>query len=223
MTTVEKCCTKCKRMKVLSEFYVRSGFVADDNPGHYVSECIVCMKLRNYEKGYVHPTMPRTETEILAINYLNSHQIHALPGKAVHAANVDVVAWGCVWIEVKHARYESLNGYSMKRGYRFSVTPKQRERGFLAQIIMLICDHGHEGQSFHLFPSNFPAFYKQGRIKSGFDYVPGRTEPDKRLYEGIDVLTDRDMSESRDRLDLIENVRLRIGLGLAAESQSANS
>lgn len=209
MTTISKPCTKCKTPKPLTSFYMRSGFTDPDEPGHRLSECIDCMRQRNYDEPCVHPTEPRAPTEVLVIDYLKAHGVSCLPGKAVHAAHVDVVAWGCVNIEVKYARYEPQ--YGSKLGFKFTITPKQRERGFLAHVVVLVCDYGLPGLSFHLFPSKFIAFYKEGRLKKGFDYIPGRDKPEKQLYPGIEVLTDLDMDTARDRLELIERARIKVG------------
>lgn len=218
MTTISKPCTKCKTPKPLTSYYMRSGYTDPENPGHRLSECITCMKQRNYDEGYVPPTEPRAPTEILALDYLKANGISCLPGKAVHAAHVDIVAWGCVNIEVKYARYEAQ--YGSKRGFKFVVTPKQRERGFIAHVVILICDYGRNGLTFHLFPPKFVAFYKEGRVKVAFDYIPGRDKPEKLLYPGIEVLTELDMETARDRLELIERARIKIGDELRTQSMT---
>src|SRR5690606_29598680 len=108
MSTVSRPCSKCKLVKPLSAFYAQYDYRTPDHPptepGHVNSECMDCMKERGKKTKRIHPTVPRALTEAIAIEYLTQHGIHALPGKAVHAADVDIVAWGGVWIEVKYAQ-----------------------------------------------------------------------------------------------------------------------
>ena len=198
MDTLTKPCCACKTDKPLNEFYVRSGILNPTEPGHYVSECKVCMRLRNKTTGAVSPYEPRALTEQLAIEWLLDVGIYAAPGKAVRLAHVDVVAWGCVWIEVKYARYVSHRGV-MK--FKFDTTPKQQQRGFLADIVMLICDYGDE-LTYHLFEANHPVFYMQGRIKSGFTFTPGAMEAKKHGDNRV-VMTQPLMDQAQDRWDMI--------------------
>lgn len=200
MDTVTKPCCGCKLDKPLTDFYVRSGVTNPSEPGHYVSECKLCMKRRSKKNGRLDPYEPRVLTEQLAIERLLDVGIFALPGKAISAAEVDVVAWGCVWIEVKYARYESHRGV-MK--FKFDTTPKQQQRGFLADLVMLICDYGEE-LTYHLFEANHPVFYMDNgsRVKSGFTFTPGAMEAKKHGDNRV-VMTQPMMDSAQDRWDLI--------------------
>lgn len=166
-TTLSKPCARCKIVKPFSEFYIRPAYKKTDDPpalpGQYVSECKDCMRARG--KINIHPTVPRTKTEQLAIDYLRRNGVFAAPGKSVYAADVDVVAFGCVWIEVKYARLQHEK-------FTFTSTPTQMKRGYRAHIVLLICDYGDE-KTYHLFDSDHPVFYKDGHIKSGFTFTPG--------------------------------------------------
>lgn len=150
-TILSKACARCKSVKSFDEFYLRPAYKNFDNPptlpGHTVSECKACMKERGTKR--IHPTVPRAKTEQLAIDYLKQRGIWAAPGKSVHAADVDVVAFGCVWIEVKYAKLE--------RGFfKFNSTPTQMKRGYRAHIVMVICDYGDE-KTYHLFRATTPS------------------------------------------------------------------
>lgn len=207
----EKQCRRCGETKAWSEFYIRSGYEGV-KPGHYNSECKACMKVRGNNPNRLPPTVPRSPTEIIAINYLTKHGIHCLPGKAVKASDVDVVAWGCVWMEVKYSAMR-------ERGeFMFHVTPPQQRRGFLAHIVLLICDYG-DRQTFHFLPADTPAFYHKGKLKGGISYLPGRkTISGKGPVPGgmKATLTDDIMTESQDRFDMIETTRLEIAAKLIA-------
>lgn len=200
MDTVTKPCRGCKANKTLDQFYIRSGVSNPTEPGHYVSECKSCMKVRSKNNGTLDPYEPRVLTEQLAIERLLDVGIFALPGKAISASDVDVVAWGCVWIEVKYARYEFKRGV---KKFTFNTTPKQQQRGFLADLVMLICDYGDE-LTYHLFDANNPVFYMdQGsRVKSGFTFTPGAMEAKKHGDNRV-VMTQPMMDDAQDRWDLI--------------------
>ena len=146
----------------------------------------------------------RTETEILACDYLHKNGIPALPGKSVGYADVDVAAFGCVPIEVKYSKL----AYARKQyRFRYTLTPKQVERGFLADIVILICDwNGYpervEPMTFHIFKANNPVFYMGNRLKNGFDYVPGRSEALKHGNNRV-VMVDGMMESAKDHTQLI--------------------
>lgn len=198
MDTLTKVCCGCKLDKPLSEFYIRSGTTDPTEPGHYVSECKSCMKVRSKNNGTLNPYEPRVLTEQLAIARLLDVGIFALPGKAIAASDVDVVAWGCVWIEVKYARYQFERGV---RKFKFNTTPKQQQRGFLADLVMLICDYGDD-LTYHLFEANHPVFYMGDRVKSGFTFTPGALEAKKHGDNRV-VMTQPLMDEAQDRWDKI--------------------
>ncbi len=203
MTTLTKACTRCKVTKALHEYYVRSGCEFPTESGHYVSECKDCLRQRSKTALPLNPYEPRTLTERLAIERLLDAGIAALPGKAIAAANVDVVCWGCVWVEIKYARYER-DHHTHK--FTFETTPKQQQRGFLADVVMLICDYG-DRMTYHLFEAAHPVFYIKGRVKSGFTFTPGAMEAKKHGNNRV-VMTQPLMDEAEDDWGLIERYRV---------------
>lgn len=206
MTIVTKICVRCKQTKGLPEFYVRSGCQNPTEPGHYLSECKACIRERGKLTNNIHPLIPRAKTEILALEALKRAGVGAVPGKAVHAADVDVVAWGHVWIEVKYARLEFKRG---EEKFTFTSTPKQMQRGYLAQVVMLICDWGDERYTYHLFRADDPVFYMKGRIKAGFDFTPGLMAARKHGNNRV-VMIQPMMDAAQDRWELIESTRRHI-------------
>lgn len=201
METVTKVCGACNETKPLKAFYKRSGAVADDDPGHYLTECKACMKQRSRNIGRLPIMTARTPTEVLAVDYLHSQGVPALPGKALGYADVDVGAFGCVAIEVKFARYENERG-TMK--FRWVATPKQQQQGFLADVVMLICDWQDDDDTitFHFFPADHPVFYMGDRVKAGWNWTPGN---DEALKHGNNrtVMVDGMMESARDNIGLI--------------------
>jgi hypothetical protein len=146
--------------------------------------------------------MPREHSEQLAINRLKQHGIHALPGKAVSAADVDVVAFGCVWIEVKYGR---LNYQRVAEKFTFNNTVKQQREGYKGHLVMLICDYGDDRLTYHLFDAKSEVFFMQGRMKSGFTFTPGAMEAKKHGNNRV-VMTQPMMDAARDDTRLIWRV-----------------
>ena len=195
MDTLSKICRACKEPLPLSDFYKRK------NSDSYVSECKACMKLRsknqsNTGKDYL---VPRATTEITAIDYLKSKGIPAVPGKALHHSHVDVVAFGCVEIEVKYA---SLKFQRSIEKFCFSASPSQQENGFRAQVVMLICDYKNGMMSYHFFDAKHPVFYMKGRMKTGFTFTPGMYEAKKHGSNRL-VMVQGMMDEAQDNVALI--------------------
>lgn len=189
-------CARCKNPFPITEFYIRKN-------GTPVSECKTCMKLRNHGKttnnnDYL---IPRTKTEIIAIKYLHSRRIPAIPGKAIRHSHVDVVAFGCIDIEVKYAKLKMTKGVEK---FTFVVTPDQQENGFRGNVIMLICDYQDGIISHHFFYPDNPVFYIDGRLKSGFTFTPGDEEARKHGGNRV-VMTQNMMDEAEDKIILIEN------------------
>lgn len=205
MLTLTKTCRRCKSVQPITEFYVRSGITTPEHEGHYNSECKTCMRERSQNIGTIHPTVPRQLSEQLGLNALLEHGISALPGKAVSGSHVDLVCWGCVYLEVKYSRLEFQGG---QFSFKFSSTPRQVQRGFLAHLVMLICDYDNR-QTFHVFRANHEAFYINGHIKTAFLFTPGQTEQIKHVETRIKLLQ-QTMDEAQDRWDLIEEKRLEI-------------
>jgi hypothetical protein len=214
MAILSKRCAKCERDRPFSEFYARAGYRTPENPpteaGHTVSECKACMKLRSQSTNHLSVQTPRTPTEIFALQYLRQQRIFACTGKAASYPHVDVVAWGCVRIEVKYAKLQALG---KQMGYRFVATPQQSKHGFRAEVVMLICED-EQGRAHHLFDAIHPVFYMGERVKAGFEVVVGKQEAIKHADNRVVMLQEM-MDEARDAVHLIEEHRLRISRALA--------
>lgn len=197
-----KACKRCGLVKAVAEFYERSYL-----PGAYTSECKACMKERGKSQTPISPLTPRSLSEAVVIEYLQSRGVFAVPGKAVSYAHVDVVAWGCVGIEVKYS--------AERKGGRFvfSMTPAQQRGGFRAEVVCLVFDYAaFNAPQFHFFSANddlFASSQEGRRIKSSLEYVMGREEQ---------TLNQARLDESRDRIDLIEACRKRVADGLKVGS-----
>lgn len=188
-----KICVRCHAVKPVDDFYKRSAM-----PHLLVSECKSCMKERNEQRKVVPLTMALVPSEVMAINALKAAGIHAAPGKSVAYADVDVVAFGCVRIEVKYARLDSKG---RRPKYTFRATARQVERGLLADIAILICDDGKQ-KTFHLFSVADPVLYVGECLKKGFTFIPGALVAGKHGDTRV-VMTQPMMDAARDRWVLV--------------------
>ena len=205
LETVLKKCNRCKIEKPLAEFYPRSGHTKPDNPptipGHYIGDCRACMKERGKTQKRLPKTIPRAATEIIAIDILKKAGIPTLPGKAVHAADCDLVCYGSVWVECKYSKLYKQNG---EPAFKFDTTPKQQKDGFRADLVMLICDYPDGNRTAHLFDAKHPVFYMEGRVKSGIVYTVG-LQKQRKHFANRTVMTEPMMNEAKDAFYLIKN------------------
>lgn len=195
MTIVSKICSGCKKSLPLSEFYKRHGQTDLLNPSQYAGECKTCVKARNYNPKSTTKQVSYVTSEQWGIKYLHSKGIPALPGKALSYAWVDIIAFGCVRVEVKYSTL--LEG----EHFKFTLTPGQKKRGLLGDVVMLICDYGTRTTS-HLFLPSFPAFYINGKLKTGFHFTPGALKALKFGATRV-VMTQPMMDNAQDNIRLI--------------------
>lgn len=195
METITKVCARCKSELDKSEFYKIRG------SNSYVSYCKSCMKAQSRSmKSNKDYEVPYVKSEQIAIDYLSKHGIPALPGKTIRKSFVDVIAFGCVRIEVKYSKLH-LNGKDPY--FAFQTTPAQRERGFLGDIVMLICDYGDK-TTYHFFPVSEPAFYMNDRMKTGIMFTPGFWEA-RKFGATRTVLVQGTMNDAQDRIELVHS------------------
>src|SRR5688572_1209076 len=103
MSNDTRTCTKCNVAKPATLEYFYKGRTNGDR---LTSWCRDCMKARSKSKSYT----PRdakipNEGESKAVAWLKSHGIPANGGKNIDAVTwLDVLAWGCVRVEVKHSK-----------------------------------------------------------------------------------------------------------------------
>jgi len=193
-----KLCNKCSEEKPLEEFYSRRN-VGDG----YMNWCKDCHKSVTYGNT-IHPKDKAVEIGAASlIRKLLSLGVYAAPGKASVFKHVDVVAWGCVRIEVKSSNLrpnKSGNPY-----YSFGLTPQQQETGLQADIIVLIC---LDGSTYHVFPADYPIFFNNDRLRKSIVYTPSKgreyqSEVRKSLSREL-------MSQFKDAWYFVERKRLEI-------------
>jgi hypothetical protein len=191
----KRCKGECGKVKPMTEFYDRLG----GKDGKF-TKCKECMKAKSNR----HPSKPKEiaskASEQDVIDLLRNQGVYAAPGKCSEWKWCDVVAWGCVRVEVKRAKQDE-NGCFM-----FSSTPHQRKRGFTADLVVTICEW-KDKTSYHVFPANHPVFYNGGKMKQGFWYDPF---PVSRNHGRGGRMTNAIMNEHKDKWELVEAKRLDI-------------
>ena len=201
----KQCNGKCGKIKPYSQFYVRPTFGTLEKPatedGHFISECIVCMRERGKNPSRLEPWISRVKSEQIAIDYFMAKGIWATTGKMTNAPDVDLALWGVVWCECKL-------GVIQHRGYKqycsFNFTPTQQKRGILAHIVLLIVDRP-TGMTYHLFPANDSVFYKNDGVslKSGVMYTVGKRHIETRGKGYHHQLTQPMMDSAQDNIGLV--------------------
>lgn len=135
------------------------------------------------------------------IHRLTQQGIHAVRGRDSGFNRVDVVAWGCVRIEVKSSTpYRSDGEWSFHFG-------NQTEKGIKGDLVVLVpLDESGIPIMYSVFPANFHAFYRSGRLKSAAILYarPANRKP------GHTPLTMQDMEAHEDAWHQVEEVRERI-------------
>lgn len=191
-TITKTCRGKCGLVKTLSEFYVHLGY----KDGHY-SKCKECIKAEQRNRRAPKKQKPGHLSEGEVISLLKAMGVYAAPGKCSEFNYVDVVAWGCVRIEVKTSTRKTDGTYT------FAFTPKQRKNGVRGDLIMLVCKDG-DSTTHHLFPSNHSCFYMNGRLKGGVMFDPVQTR--RKSGHGARI-TAALMKQHQDAWGLIEIYR----------------
>lgn len=159
-STTLKTCTICHKEKPLSDYYLQH--TGKPNP-----VCIPCFLSRH--KAYVKKAVTDASQphEQQCIEYMRSLGIYATTGKASEFAWVDLVAWGCIKIEVKLGEHSFGRERSSNWLWRFSNV--QIKKRLLADVIVLIIPY--ETPEYYVFEATHPVFYKGGRLKTGVQYM----------------------------------------------------
>lgn len=159
------------------------------------NQCKACTKKR--AKTYDSKPKGRPN-EILLVNYLFKNGVFADAGARFKIYKLaDVVAWGCVTIEMKYC-------WSEIEKYKFEFTPRQLKlNGAGVDVICLAID-GIGEMEYHFFDAKDPFFYKGGKLKRTVTYQPYA----KWRVEGKEVLTPDVMDKAKDNISVIECRRL---------------
>jgi len=202
-------CRRCKIEKSLSEYYTRSGL-----PHLHLKMCKACY--RELGRSQVHSSADRrravVQSEKEVIEILKGQGIPALPGKALGHQYADIIAWGCVLIEVKYSRIRNNNLFI------FSFSPQQRNYSIRGDLVVLVCDYGDK-ITHHVFLSSDPVFYfKSGSLKPSTCYMPYAKQ--RRNFANRITLMPEYMEAHQGKWDMVEDVRLNVKEFLLTESAS---
>lgn len=145
-----KLCPQCSIEKPISEFPLT----------HRKKPARIC-KACGYErqKGYTvkkkHQASRPSEDSTIA--EMKRHGIFATSGKASDYHYVDVVAWGCVRVEVKLATKDG-------NGYTVSFSDDQVKDGIRGDVVVMIIP-SEFGDAYYVLPVDFPLFYREGKLQ----------------------------------------------------------
>lgn len=194
LDSTTKQCSKCGERKPLSEFYLRKR-KGDSTPNPWCKACqsIMNQKTTASRKGKVRRAAT-VKSEIRVIDQLKQLGIFATTGKASDYKWTDVVAWGCIPIEVKTATLDKEGQYTFPFSYN------QVQRGTQSHFIILVMLPADRPASYHIFPSWHSVFYSEGKLKLRVAYTPG----------GNALLSDALMNQYEDAWYQIEEKRLEI-------------
>lgn len=185
----------------LTEFYKRRG--SKDGRESLCKPCRLKYGRDNQHLNTLacHREHPMNPNEALVIDRLRSFGIFASPGKSSIYRWIDVVAWGCVRIEVKASTLHKNGMYQF--GIGRGKHGKEKDRSDLVVLVAL----GDE-PSFHVFPSDHPVFYHpNGSPKSAVSYATRGNPP--KSGRGV-VLNSELMAQAKDRWELVGQRALEI-------------
>jgi hypothetical protein len=207
-----KICSHCEVEKSTSEFYPRP-----QQPHLFNSWCKACMKEKSRTTKKLKNGQSSVPSEQRVLDVMKSIGIWATPGREVKGFPfVDLVAWGCVGIEIKSCK---VNKYSVSS---FNFTPSQQDVGIRGDLVVLVREFdGYD--KYHIFPSNHDIFYRSGGLKGVITHDPNAKHRNtftrylKRAY--VTALTSELLAEYEDAWLLIEAVRLQKSAALKGGSK----
>jgi hypothetical protein len=140
--------------------------------------------------------------ETLAVQRLNAASIVAATGREYRDYNyTDIVAWGCIPIEVKSS--EMVDGQCV-----FKIA-SATTKGIRGDFVILVPLKDGQPESWHVFPKWHPVFMKHGRCKSGLSY-DRYTQQRQNALPGT-ILSPALMAQYQDAWHLINARRDEIG------------
>jgi hypothetical protein len=210
VTDDTRTCTKCNVVKPATLDYFYKGRT---NANRLTSWCKDCMKALSKSKTYVpaNAFIPNVG-ETKAIAWLKSFGIPANGGKNIDAVKwLDVLAWGCVRIEVKHSKTNKLGIWSWMM---YSVNDKETIGGILPHLILFIGEDNKTGQTrYFLFDACHPELFNKdtGKRKINVTYN----------YQSVNAQNHTVFQEHENKIGLVETCRLKVSQELLQELQFA--
>jgi hypothetical protein len=125
---LHKICRQCHEKKPESEFYIYSSTQKT------MPICKVCHRAQNNIKRPAPKEVSGNRHESIAINHMRSMGIYAAPGKSSEYRRLDVIAWGCVCVEIKPA----LPMFDRTDVWHIHFTRKQHETRLIADVVIIM-------------------------------------------------------------------------------------
>lgn len=196
-----KVCNKCGQEMPINCFYKRP-YYDGTTQGHFTSECKSCMKERAKTQNRLGFAESRFESENDVLRLLNDQGIPTTTGHNNGFADVDLVAYGCVRIEVKYSRIQLA--YNKYKQYAWNLTKKQIAKGLKADVIVLVGEDDNGDLSYYILPYPHDTFFHpDGTLKTAFVY--SLDNAGKRAGKRH-VLTNELMQSAKNNYGLITDV-----------------
>lgn len=192
-----KLCNACETTKLLTDFYKHPS-----SKDGYHKACKDCYKAHRKHYRPKSKEFASLLSEQSIINLLRARGIYATAGKNSEYKYVDVVAWGCVKIEVKFSHI------TPRCRFNWTFTPTQMKNGIKSDVVILVAIEPHEA-NYYVFSTDHPCFYlPNGTLKHGITYRPNARAYSNNRYGAS--LTDEIMKSQFEAWDLIERERLTV-------------
>jgi hypothetical protein len=207
MNQICKACNVEKDMH--SEFYKRDA------------TCKKCRKAQQAarlenRKTYVAPNNPHENAFIEACK---AQGIHAQPTADFRNYKYsDVIAWGCVRIEVKYPQI-----YGDNDTHKWVFSQKQARERIPVDLIVLISEFNGV-TSYHIFDPLHPTFFsknKRRRYALTYTHESGMNREERNALYGVTSLSETIMRTHQDNWYMIETVRLDKSRILKRQAQPA--
>jgi len=192
-TSIPTVCVICGQPKTPEELVSRPNY---DGTRYYWNRCKACYDPIRRANERISTTKEQMLSsghpeEFTLIELLGQRGIFVTNGRSSTFSNVDLVAWGCVPIELKTAM-------PTKQGtYIFKFSPKQCQLGLPDGLVALRFGNI---DAYHVFRSDNPMFYENGKLRHSISFAG---DPPSRW--GISSF---EMNEARNAWHLIEQKRL---------------
>ena len=199
-------CSRCNQYKPQADYYKRSGLSV------FYTWCKQCHKTRVAPQVALFDRLDMRTNNIErdVIVKLSNMGIFSVPSKRVAGVRTDIVAWGCVNIEVKSSVFHDGK-------YKFAFTPKQVANGLKADILILVCI-GLQRTDYHIFDTKSSFLYTGGRLKYAIEYSPDRIVNTNRGKQ-FNPLSRAEMDSAHNNWDLIEIKRLEISNRIKSKTE----
>lgn len=182
-----KICRNCHERKPEDDFYIYSS------SQKRMPICKKCHLIKCNQRKPRPKHISGNDSEFRAIQHMRKLGIYAAPGKSSEHHFLDVIAWGCVRVEVKPV----TRMFDRQDVWRISFSRNQCEKGLVADVIVVMIP-AQSDYHYYVLPANH-AFFRD---------TNGKLIPEMLINRR--VLPGSVLHQHRDNWQLIEKIRQEI-------------